>query len=70
MPTFIQIEVLQTQCYIHQKTGWKISDFSYLKLNDEECIIKLAFTKKQNKIHIDNSPKSCFILTNGKVVWS
>lgn len=61
MPSFEQIEVLQNQCYIHKKIGWIISDFSFVKL-DDECLIKVSFSK------IDNKTKSLYILPNGSIL--
>jgi hypothetical protein len=70
MPTFEQIESLQTQCYIHYKSGWEISDFSSVKLGEKECIFKVTFSKKQNEKQVDDSPKSVYVLSDGSVIRS
>lgn len=68
MPTFDQIESLNTQCYIHKKTGWEIEDFIYSQLDNEECIITICFSKKDENT-IDKSLKTGLIMSNGNIIW-
>jgi hypothetical protein len=69
MPTFEQIESLQTQYYIHKKSGWKIGEYQNMIFDESECLILISFSKIKNGNHVDNSPKTCLINCMGNVQW-
>ncbi|MBC7471737.1 MAG: hypothetical protein H7196_00520 [candidate division SR1 bacterium] len=68
MPIFDQIESLNTQCYIHKKTGWRIEDFVYFQINKFDCIFRISFSKIIEN-SADNSLKIGLILPDGNTIW-
>ncbi|NJK71623.1 hypothetical protein HC766_02200 [Candidatus Gracilibacteria bacterium] len=64
MPTFEQIEVLQSLCYIHKKTGYIISDFEIFYPGCSECVIRVVFHKE----NVDEKPKTILVYASGSYI--
>jgi hypothetical protein len=67
MPTFEQIESLQTQCYIHNKSGWEISEYQNMIFDESECLILISFSKSRTEITLTIPPKLVSLIMRVKL---
>jgi hypothetical protein len=67
MPTFDQVESLNTQCYIYKKTGWQIESLQYCRITNDKYVFQIFFIKED---YGNTVVDAALILSNGDIIWS